>query len=175
VTNTKCAVSYTIQKSYLMTVSARIKPSHHGRNLKRFREMLGIKQEALAFELGDTWSQKRVSLLEQKETIPREVVEHIAEALQVPAKAILDFDEETAIQNLRNHYENIPSFPEDTANPAPEQETRVPAQHLPVLPASFNPLEKWVAALEENEKLYERLLKSEQEKVQMLQKLLDLR
>ncbi|ODS84058.1 MAG: hypothetical protein ABS46_04610 [Cytophagaceae bacterium SCN 52-12] len=162
-----------------MTVSARIKRSHHGRNLKRFREMLGIKQEALAFELGDTWSQKRVSLLEQKETIPREVVEHIAEALQVPAKAILDFDEETAIQNLRNHYENIPSFSEETVSPAPipqpEQETRVPAQHLPVLPASFNPLEKWVAALEENEKLYERLLKSEQEKVQMLQKLLDLR
>ncbi len=30
--------------------------------------MLGIKQEALAFELGDDWNQKKVSLLEQKET-----------------------------------------------------------------------------------------------------------
>ena len=25
---------------------------HQGRNVKRFREMLGIKQEALAFDLG---------------------------------------------------------------------------------------------------------------------------
>lgn len=29
------------------------KKIHQGRNIKRFREMLGIKQEALAFELGD--------------------------------------------------------------------------------------------------------------------------
>lgn len=158
-----------------MAVSSRIKQSHHGRNLKRFREMLGIKQEALAYELGNEWSQKRVSLLEQKEIIPRGILEHIAGVLQVPAKAILDFDEELAIQNLRNHYENIPAFPEDIAQPVParQPETMVPEQHIPTLPASFNPLEKWVAALEENEKLYERLLKSEQEKVQLLQKLLD--
>lgn len=162
-----------------MTFSARIKQSHHGRNLKRFREMLGIKQEALAYELGDEWSQKRVSLLEQKEMIPRKTLEHIAEVLQIPVKAIVDFDEETAIQNLRNHYESIPAFPDDAAHPEPmlqpEPEIRAPVQHIPAFPASFNPLEKWVAALEENEKLYERLLKSEQEKVQLLQKLLDLR
>ncbi len=162
-----------------MIVSSCTKPSHHGRNLKRFREMLGIKQEALAYELGDTWSQKRVSLLEQKEIIPSETLEYIAGVLQVPSKAILDFDEETAIQNLRNHYENIPASPEDAVQPSvaprPEPEIRAQAQHIPAFPASFNPLEKWVAAMEENEKLYERLLKSEQEKVQMLQKLLDLR
>lgn len=28
------------------------KKIHEGRNVKRFREMLGIKQEALAFNLG---------------------------------------------------------------------------------------------------------------------------
>ncbi len=132
-----------------------------------------------AFELGDEWSQKRVSLLEQKEVIPRKIVEHIAGVLQVPAKAILDFDEETAIQNLRDHYENIPAFPEEEELPAPahspETGIQAPAQYTPAFPASFNPLEKWVAALEENEKLYERLLRSEQEKVQLLQKLLDLK
>ena len=31
--------------------------------------MLRIKQEALALDLGDDWNQKKVSLLEQKETI----------------------------------------------------------------------------------------------------------
>lgn len=32
---------------------------HQGHNLKRFREMLGIKQEALALDLGDDWNQKK--------------------------------------------------------------------------------------------------------------------
>ena len=45
------------------------KKVHQGRNIKRFREMLGIKQEALAIALGEDWSQKRVSLMEQRETI----------------------------------------------------------------------------------------------------------
>lgn len=38
---------------------------HEGRNIKRFREMLGVKQEALAFELGDDWSQQKISLYER--------------------------------------------------------------------------------------------------------------
>src|SRR5258708_1642386 len=40
---------------------------HQGRNIKRFREMLGVKQDALAMELGDDWNQQKVSLLEQRE------------------------------------------------------------------------------------------------------------
>lgn len=31
------------------------KTIHQGRNVKRFREMLGIKQEGLAVELGEDW------------------------------------------------------------------------------------------------------------------------
>ncbi len=45
------------------------KKIHQGRNVKRFREMLGIKQDALAFDLGEDWNQKKISLLEQKEII----------------------------------------------------------------------------------------------------------
>jgi DNA-binding XRE family transcriptional regulator len=37
------------------------KKIHHGRNVKRFRDMLGMKQEALAIELGDDWNQKKIS------------------------------------------------------------------------------------------------------------------
>ena len=44
---------------------------HEGRNVKRIREMLGIKQETLAYELGDDWNQKKISLLEQKEPLNR--------------------------------------------------------------------------------------------------------
>ena len=42
------------------------KKIHEGRNVKRFREMLGIKQDALAANLGDDWNQQKISLLEQK-------------------------------------------------------------------------------------------------------------
>jgi hypothetical protein len=39
---------------------------HEGRNLRRIREILGVKQEALAAELGDDWNQQKISYLEQK-------------------------------------------------------------------------------------------------------------
>jgi hypothetical protein len=38
---------------------------------------------------------------------------------------------------------------------------------------SINPIEKWLEAMEENKNLYEALLKSEREKVSLLEKLLD--
>ena len=38
---------------------------------------------------------------------------------------------------------------------------------------TFNPIDKWVEAMEKNEKLYEELLKSEREKVALMEKLLD--
>ncbi|MGN6248046.1 MAG: helix-turn-helix domain-containing protein [Ginsengibacter sp.] len=61
---------------------------HQGRNVKRFREMMGIKQDALAIDLGDDWNQQKVSLLEQKETIDDDLLQQISEALKVPAEAI---------------------------------------------------------------------------------------
>ena len=43
------------------------KTIHEGPNLKRFREMPGIKQEGLALEPGEDWNQSKISLLEQKD------------------------------------------------------------------------------------------------------------
>lgn len=71
------------------------KTIHRGRNVKRSREVLGIKQEALALDLGDEWIQKKISLLEQKEVIEPGLLEQIAGVLKVPADAIKNFDEET--------------------------------------------------------------------------------
>ena len=45
--------------------------------------MLGIKQEAFATELGEDWNQKKVSLLEQKETIEDDLLQQVAKALKV--------------------------------------------------------------------------------------------
>src|SRR5258707_555367 len=88
-------VSYICYNLLLME-----KMIHHGRNVKRFREMLGIKQEALAVEMGDDWTQRRISLLEAKEEIDAEVLDKVAKVLKVPAEAIKNFDEEAAINNI---------------------------------------------------------------------------
>ena len=128
---------------------------HHGRNIKRFREMMGIKQEALAFELGEDWSQKKVSLLEQKEEVEEELLKQVAEILKVPAEAIKSFSEEHAI-NI------ISSTLHDNAGSINNQ-----------CSLNFNPIDKWVEALEENKKLYERLLESEREKVEIMKRMLE--
>jgi hypothetical protein len=40
-----------------MMSTATTKKTHEDSNVKRFREMLGIKQDALAADLGDDWNQ----------------------------------------------------------------------------------------------------------------------
>ena len=120
---------------------------HQGRNVKRFREMLGLKQEALAIELGEEWNQKRVSLLEAREVIEPETLSQVAKALKVPEDAIKNFDEEKAVNIISNTFND---------------EAVAYAQYYK---CTFNPMEKWLESLqeikalhEENKKLYERLL-----------------
>ena len=118
--------------------------------------MLGIKQEALAIELGEDWSQKKISLLEQKETIEPGLLEQVAKVLKVPREAIENFDEEKAINIISgNSFENCSQPASIFYN------------------STINPVEKWLEALEENKKLYERLLQSEREKVEMLSRIVE--
>lgn len=135
------------------------KTIHQGRNVKRFREMLGIKQEALALDLGDDWNQRKISLLEQKEEIEEPILKQIADVLKVPVEAIKNFDEETAIFNIQHNYEG------STLN----HSSNYQYNYQP----TFNPLEKWAEEIAENRKLYERLLQAEKEKMELLQKLLE--
>ncbi|MCY1308409.1 Helix-turn-helix domain protein [compost metagenome] len=140
-----------------MTPSA--KKIHEGRNVKRFREMLGIKQDALAFELGEDWNQQKISLLEQKETVDAALLQQISAALKIPAEAIKNFDEEQVINIISNNtFDNCAQPIAGTAH-----------YH----DCTFNPLDKLMEALEENKKLYERLLQAEREKVALLEKLLE--
>ena len=134
------------------------KTIHHGRNIKRFREMLGFKQEGLAIELGDDWNQQKISLLEQKEVVDDALLSQVAEVLKVPAEAIKNFDEEAAIYNIQNNYEG------STGSVGVENQN---------YNCTFNPLEKYIEVVEENKKLYERLLQAEKEKNDILQTLLN--
>jgi hypothetical protein len=40
--------------------------------------MLGIKQKALAFDLGNDWHQKKISMLEQKDVIEDNLLKQIS-------------------------------------------------------------------------------------------------
>jgi len=117
--------------------------------------MLGIKQETLALELGDDWTQKKISLLEAKEVIEPGLLEQVAKVLKVPADAIKNFDENAAIQIISNTFHDHSILNGINYNP------------------TFNPIEKWMELLEENKKLYERLLQAEKEKVVILEKMLE--
>ena len=134
------------------------KTIHEGRNVKRFREMLRMKQDALASALGDDWNQKKISLLEAKESIEPAILEDVAKALNIPKEAIQNFTEEAAFNIIGN-----------TVTTVNDHATGQLFQFNPII----NPIDKWVEALEENKKLYERLLAAEKEKVALLEKILE--
>lgn len=131
---------------------------HEGRNVKRFREMLGIKQDALAYELGEDWNQKKVSMLEQKETIDETLLEQIAAVLKIPAEAIQNFDEERAINIISNTVNN-----NDNAS----------GNSLFNYYPTINPLDQIIQLHEEKIALYERMLKEKEEMMLRLEKLIN--
>ncbi|AHF14927.1 helix-turn-helix domain-containing protein [Niabella soli] len=127
---------------------------HQGRNVKRFREMLGIKQDALAYELGDDWNQQKISLLEQKETIDAPLLQQISDALKIPVEAIQNFDEEQAVNVIANTFGDNACVgnPNSTFN--------------------FNPIEELKKLHEEKIALFERMLEEKDEMMAELKKLI---
>lgn len=135
--------------------TATTKKIHEGRNVKRFREMLGIKQDALAADLGDDWNQQKVSLLEQKETIDPALLQQVSSALKIPAEAIQNFDEEQAINIISNTFHDE-AFIGNSGG----------TYHI-------NPIEKLVQLHKEKIVLYERMLKEKDEMMTKLEKLIE--
>ena len=123
---------------------------HEGRNVKRFREMLGIKQDALAYELGEGWNQQKISLLEQKETIELPLLKQISNAMKVPVEAFQNFDDEQAINIINNTFQD---FKDNAMASALNYQ------------CSFNPIDKMV-------ELYERMLQQQKEMIERLEKLI---
>ncbi|TLX24350.1 helix-turn-helix transcriptional regulator [Chryseobacterium indologenes] len=128
---------------------------HQGRNVKRFREMLGIKQEALALDLGDDWNQKKVSLLEQKEIIEDPLLKRISEVLKIPVEAFQNFDEEQAVNIISNTFGDNGIGYQRNDNPI------------------FNPIEQVLKLHDEKIALYERMLKEKDEMMGRLERLIE--
>ncbi|MCK8491775.1 helix-turn-helix transcriptional regulator [Spirosoma sp. RP8] len=121
---------------------------HHGRNVKRIREILGVKQDYLATSLG--LSQQAVSQLEQKEVLDAPVLQKLSKALGVTEEAIRNFTEEAAVNVVANTINN--------------HDQSAVVNYYP----TFNPIDKIV-------ELYERILVLEREKAELQQKLFNIK
>ena len=121
---------------------------HIGRKISKIRELKGMKQESLANILGV--SQQSISKIEQSQEVEDLVLDKIANALGITSDAIKNFSEDAAIYNIQNNYDGSSS--------------NFSGLHH----CTFNPLDKLMVMVEENKKLYEQLLASEREKVDLL-------
>ncbi|MFP9118357.1 helix-turn-helix domain-containing protein [Flavobacterium sp. RNTU_13] len=130
------------------------KPNHIGRKISRIRELRNMKQEALAQAMGT--NQQAISILENSEVVEDEKLAEVAKALGVTVEAIKNFSEEGVINYFNSFNEAVNNSHFGNNNYC-----------------TFNPLDKLMESVEENKKLYERLLQAEKDKVTYLEKLLN--
>ena len=121
--------------------------THVGRKISRLREQRGMKQETLAEQLGI--SLQSVSKIEQSEQVEDITLERIAKALGVTPTDIKNASEETVTNNIQNNYEGSTNISQNNN------------QHCII-----NPIEKIA-------ELYDALIKSEREKIALLEKLME--
>ncbi len=129
---------------------------HQGKNVKRFREILNIKQDALAYDLGEDWNQKKISILEQKDVIEESLLKQISAVLRIPVEAFQNFDEEQAINIISNTFHK-----------------GAVANNSGHINCTFNPVDKIVQLYDEKIALYERMLKEKDEMMARLEKLIN--
>jgi transcriptional regulator with XRE-family HTH domain len=80
--------------------------THQGKAVRRIREILDMKQEALADKLGKDWNQQKISQLEAKEVIDPAILVDVSKALGVSPEAIKNFNEEAAINYINTFNDN---------------------------------------------------------------------
>lgn len=136
------------------TMDKKDKNTHHGHAVKRFRHTLGMKQDILAVQLGT--SQAMVSTYESKKVIEDEMIEKFAKVLGVSPGLIKELEEDPVtviVENTNNTFgEN------DKVNQGYIGEDKSVM--------NIHPIEKIA-------ELFERLLEKEQEKIALLEKLLE--
>lgn len=120
-----------------------VRKNNHGANVKRWREWRNINQDVLAEKIGV--SQATLSGYEKRDKLEPEILEKVAKALDIPVEAITEMNDGTSINIFSGTWQ-------DNA-------------HASGYVTNINPLEKVI-------ELYERLLKSEQEKVAILQEVI---
>lgn len=101
-----------------MSIAFQEEKIHEGKNLKRIREIMGMKQEALGQKCESKFDQRRISEFENSWTIAEPALKELADALGITVEFIRAFNEEKAIyyiqhnqdsskQNSLNHFPKI--------------------------------------------------------------------
>lgn len=130
------------------------KNTHHGHAIKRFRHTLGIKQEALAFEMGI--SQALISTYEQRKVLNDDVLNRFAKALNVAPELIKELEEDPVTVIIENN-----SFEKGSG-----------AAYYNVINNNPDPVDRFIELSSEKTALYERMLELEKEKSALLEQLL---
>ncbi|MDD2246953.1 MAG: helix-turn-helix transcriptional regulator [Proteiniphilum sp.] len=142
------------------TKEQKLKNTHHGHAIKRFRHTLGIKQEALAAEMG--LSQALISTYEQRKVLNDDVIERFAKALNVAPELIKELEEDPVtfiVENNTFEEESIANI----SNVSEGNNNNI----------TNNPIEQIIELNKEKTALYERMLELEKEKNALLEKLLE--
>jgi len=135
-----------------------VKNTHHGHAIKRYRHTLGIKQEALAADMGI--SQALVSFYEQKKVIEDDMIDNFAIALNIAPELIKELEEDPVTIIIENN-----TFENKEGNNIAYLENDNSTN-------TYNPIEQILALNKEKTALYERMLELENEKIALLEKLL---
>jgi len=128
-----------------------LKNTHHGHAIKRIRHTLGIKQEALAVDMGI--SQAQISAYEQKKIIDNNMIEKFAKTLNVTPECIKQLEEDPVTVIIENN-----TFQKGSA--------------AGINTIHNNPIKHILELNKEMKSLYERMLELEKEKNALLEKLL---
>lgn len=86
-----------------MSIAFQEQKIHEGKNVKRIREIMGLKQDALGQKCANKLDQRRISEYENMWTIPEPTLQELADALGVTVEFIRSFNEEKAIINIQNN------------------------------------------------------------------------
>ena len=118
---------------------------HHGKNISLFRTVKGLNQAGPAHELGEPWTQRKVSDLESREIVDDSILKELAPILGVSQEVLQSFKSDEGVFNYTNY------FHDQSTNQGQNSANTI----------NFNPIDKFI-------ELYDKLLASEREKIEIL-------
>jgi len=119
---------------------------HIGKNIKKIRELNGIKQDALARDIN--MSQQDISDIEKRKTVDDATLALIAQALNVSTDTIKHFDSEALLRNVTNNFNDNAVVHLQNQNPSFYDQAMQ---------------ENHITSIEKITELYERLLQESRE------------
>lgn len=132
---------------------------HQGANVRRLRNIMGVKQSSLAEKLGTT--QQKVSRIESQRVIEKDTLLQIANILHVSPKIIEELDENPLSIVIENNHFEGGSYNTGIDNSGEGNYYN-----------TIHPLDKIMELNKQSTDLFERMLAVEKEKSALLEQLL---